>query len=186
MPRSEAADRPAILAYRGPAPTAGATAGGASRRTRLPAPDEDHLARSDPVSRAGTRADLGFEPRSAQQREPGVAAERAKPMRLGNHTHGAIGIAEGELVLGEDPVISRNWIGRPLAEAGLPTGSVVTAASPGTGAKGLGRVVGHENYEAAGATMRERRADDTGEILLARHVVDCIVHEHSVELAAEP
>src|SRR5580704_10952256 len=162
MPRAASADLTAIPGSRRPAPTAAVAADGASRRTRIPAADEDDLGRSGPVPRLNTWPNLGGEPGSFQQHEPGIPAKRPEPVCFRNDSYRAVCVAQREFVFGEDPVVARNGVAGPFAEARMPAGAVMPAASPGTGTEGLGRMVRREDGQAARAAVLEGRVDDVG------------------------
>src|SRR5580693_8863105 len=164
MPRAAAAVRTVIPGCRRPAPRAAAAGDGASWRTRVAAPDEDDLGGCGPVPVVNSGAGLGGEPRRPQRTQPGVAAERPEPVRFRDDPDGAFRVAQGELVLGQDPAVTGNGVGGPLAEACLAAGAVVAAAAPGARPEGLGCVIGRKNGQAAGAAVGECRADDAAQV----------------------
>src|SRR5580704_8813910 len=162
MLRAASAGPTAIPGCRRPAPRAAVAADGVSRRTRIPAADEDDLGGSGPVPCVNTWPNLGGEPGSPQQREPRVPAKRPEPVCFRDDSYRAVRVAQRELVFGEDPVVARNGVAGPFAEARLPAGPVMPAASPGTGTEGLGRMVRREDGQAARAAVLEGRVDDVG------------------------
>ena len=107
-------------------------------------------------------------------------------MRLRHHRHGAVRVAQRELVLSQDPVVAGIGIGGPLCEAGLTAGAIVAAARPGAGPERLGGVVRSEHCDPARPTVCVRGADDVREVGLAGHIVHRVVEQYGVELPAEP
>src|SRR5271169_292290 len=115
--------------------------GRATIRSTWPVTDEQHPRRPDrvpggyPGSYPGTESGLG------QQPQPGLPAERAEPVRLPHYPHPPVGLAQRELILGQDPVVGGIRIRGALPEARLPTAFLAAAARPGAGAECLCRVV---------------------------------------------
>ncbi len=108
-------------------------------------------------------------------------------MGLADDSLAAVGVAEGEFVLGLDPVVARIGIPGPLAEACRPA-VVVDAATAAAGQLGerVLDMVGYEKQEPAWPAVGRGRLDHPAQVGDADDIVDRVVHQHGVERPPEP
>src|SRR5580658_42998 len=127
-----------------------------------------------------------LEARVAEQAEPEVTAEGTQAMRLMHSLDIAVSFAQGELVVGLDPVIVGVWIPGPLGEAGCAAGEVDASASgAGEIAEGFLHVVRHEQRDSARPAVRGGGPDHLAQLVAADDVVDRVMHEYSVESSVQ-
>jgi len=146
---------------------------------------EEHRLRCVVVVRPG-RDHLGAESRALEQVEPRVLGEDAEHVPVVDDPGLAARLVEDDGEVDLVRGVRRIRIGRPLDVAERAAVRAVVAAMVCPRHERLTRAVGHEQGDAAGARVGERRRDAGRELVLRSEISDRVVDEDDVEAPPEP
>lgn len=132
-----------------------------------------------------SRRTCASKPASASNRSH-TAPEHPCAVRLMHDSHRTVRVTKEECVLGQDQVVGRIGIPGPVEKSHAASVSTVRTAGMAARLEGLGGVVGNEQRDAPRTAVHVNRPDRFSQVLLAGHVIDCIVDEHRIEAAVKP